>query len=193
MQGVYLSPEGYSNLGKVPYKPGTLNGLILIGQDRINGMEQINHFYKTSDDKKRKQAFAILHWFLIAQTHDFSWEKFEAQYKVLDGLYNLADDKERRRHSERPVFLAEKYGLVLPSWAHLNSKKESKLTILRNELVHEGKYAGEPIGYAHPKENYPLEFRSFNTKLICSALGIKTKYIKADPDNRDVWAWNIET
>ena len=193
LQGLYLTPEGYSYLGRVPYEPGKLNGLFLYGNDYINGMEKVNNFYKSSTQDKRNQLFASIHWFLIGQTYSFEWDRFNAQYMVLDGLYRLSGMKDNN-HASRPVELSKKYGIKLPKWAKLDSTgKKSELSKHRNELVHEAKYGGHPIGYSYPSENYSLEFVSFNTKLIAAALGIDTPYLKADPTNRCQWGWDIKT
>ena len=90
--------------------------------------------------------------------------------------------------------LAQYYRITLPKWAELDlSGKGSQLSKDRNELVHEAKYGGHPIGYSHPSENYSLEFTSFNTKLIAAVLDIHTPYLKADPTDRCQWKWGIKT
>lgn len=193
LQGLYLTPENYSYLGRVPYEPGKLNGLLLSGNDYVNGMERINDFYKSSAPEARKQMFASLHWFLAGQSYEFEWDRFDAQYKVLDGLYKLSGVK-AKSHADRPVELSKNYDLVLPKWAELDiNGRGSELSRHRNELVHEAKYGGHPIGYAYPSESYSLEFVSFNTKLLAAALGITTPYLKADPANRCQWGWDIKT
>jgi hypothetical protein len=192
LQGLYLTPDGYSYLGRIPYEPGRLNGLLLIKDDYVNGMEIVNNYYKSSSAKDRNQMFACLHWFLIGQSFNFEWDRFDAQYKVLDGIYRLSGIK-KVPHAGRPVELAKKYVIKLPKWAELDSTgNKSQLSIHRNELVHEAKYGGHPIGYSYPSENYSLEFTSFNTKLIAAALGIDTLYLQADPENRNQWGWDIK-
>jgi hypothetical protein len=193
LQGLYLTPEGYSYLGRTAYKPGKLNGLLLIGDDYANGMEIINQFYVSKNTEERNQMFSCIHWYLIGQAYHFDWDRFDAQYKVLDGLYKLSGVK-AKNHAGRPVELAKKYNLKLPPWAELcPAGKQSKLSIQRNELVHEAKYGGHPIGYSYPDENYSLEFTSFNTKLIAATLGIDTPYLAAEPNNRVCWRWDIKT
>lgn len=189
LQGIYLIPEGNLYFTRTAYESGKLNGLVLSGDDYVNGMEQLHHYFLNANQKDRKQLFAILHWFLIGQSHEFQWEIFDSQYKVLDGIYKLSG-VHAQTHAQRPIKLAEKYGVITPDWAELNEAK-SKLSILRNELVHEAKYAGEPIGYAHTENNYTLEFTSFNTKLICAILGLKTPYIKMNPECRQICGWDI--
>ena len=179
LQGLYLTPEGYSYLGRIPYEPGKLNGLLLMKDDYVIGMEIINDYYKSSSEEGRNQMFACIHWFSIGQSFSFEWDRFDAQYKVLDGIYRLSGITDVP-HASRPVELANKYNIKLPKWAELDSTgKKSQLSIHRNELVHEAKYGGHPIGYSYPSENYSLEFTSFNTKLIAAALGINTPYLQA--------------
>ncbi len=190
LQGLYLTPEGYSCINRVPYEPGKLNGLLLIGDDHVNGMEHINRFYWSSNKLQRDQIFAAIHWFLVGQTYKHLWEKFEANYKVLDGIYKLSELK-ASSHAQRPVILAEEYGISLPDWAVMNDKT-SRVSKERNQLFHEAKFGGVPIGYGYPEDNYYLEFTSFNTKLIAASLGINTPYLKATPNDRNMWGWNIE-
>ena len=201
LQGLYLTPEGYLYLGRTAYKPTELNGLLLIGDDCIKGMECINRFYIASNEEERNQMSACIHWYLVGQSYQFSWDKFDAQYKVMDGLWNLSgiaeENKRNKRkyipHPERPVKLAEKYEFKLPKWVELGGDGKSKLSKQRNELVHEAKYGGHPIGYSYPDDNYDLEFRSFNTKLIVAVLGIDTPYLHAESNNRLLWSWNIKS
>lgn len=191
LQGLYLTPEGYSYLGRTAYDPGKLNGLLLLGDDYVNGMECINEYYISSSPEDRNQMFSSIHWYLIGQAYHFDWDRFDAQYKVLDGLYKLSGIR-ANTHASRPVELAKKYNLKLPLWAKLDpTGKQSKLSKQRNELVHEAKYGGHPIGYSYPDENYSLEFTSFNTKLIAAVLGINTPYLAAEPNNRQYWGWDI--
>lgn len=199
LQGLYLTPEGYLYLGRTAYELSKLNGVGLFSDDYVNGMETINRFYINSSYKQRNQMFACIHWYLISQSYEFAWDKFDAQYKVMDGIWSISgiaeENKRNKRnyipHPERPMKLAEKYDLKLPKWVELNEDGKSELSKQRNELVHEAKYGGHPIGYAYPNENYNLEFRSFNTKLIAAALGINTSYLQAEPNFRIKGSWSI--
>ena len=206
LQGLYLNPKNYKYLGKTPYKPSTLNGLVLEQDDRVKGLEAINKFYiDAKTTQQRVQMQACIHWFLIAQTLDFEWEIFDAHYKVLDGLYKLYEiiygKQKQKRHHERAIIIANKFEIDLPEWAaemqvFNELKKEdvsiSKVSLIRNELVHEAKYAGQPIGYNYPNENFKLQFKAFNLKLICAFLGINTPYLQAPANNRMLWCWNIQ-
>ena len=131
LQGLYLTPEGYLFLGRIPYEPGKLNGLLLMKDDYVNGMEIINEYYKSSSEEDRNQMFACIHWFSMGQSVTFEWDRFDAQYKVFHGicrLYRISGVT----HSIRPVELANKYDVKFPIWAELNSTgMKSQLIINR--------------------------------------------------------------
>lgn len=205
LQGLYLNPKNYKYLGKTPYKPSTLNGLLLGQDDRVKGMEAINKFYiDAKTTQQRVQMQACIHWFLIAQTLDFEWEIFDAHYKVLDGLYRLLVHKIGKykvenfnndkyvKHAQRFIVLAKYFNLEIPNWADNTKTGNDNIAFIRNELVHEAKYAGQPIGYNYPNENFKLQFKAFNLKLICAFLGINTPYLQAPANNRMLWRWNIQ-
>ncbi|MES9996471.1 hypothetical protein [Desulfovibrio aminophilus] len=193
--GLYLLPENYLYFCKIPHNSLILHPLIAGKNDCEIGIMKIYQFYKSSKSEDRKQMFAILHWFLMGQTYDMEWDRFDAQYKVMDGLYRLARSKKIIKkapfHASRPVFMAEKFGIQLPSWAVLDPKGKSELSEMRNRLYHEAIFAGKPIGYECPKNNYSLEFPNFNLKMICKMLGLNTKYINVPPGDRQVHAWDL--
>ena len=71
------------------------------------------------------------------------------------------------------------------------SSGKSTLSKMRNELVHEAKYAGEPTGYAYPEENLDLEFVRFNAKLIAASVGLKSSFLQAEPNDRQPRLWKF--
>lgn len=187
--GVYLSPAEYYKIGRVAYEEGKLTGVTPYGKDIELALNYLAKFYDDSSAEKRAGMFAVIHWFLVGQSHYYPWDRFEAQYKVLDGLFKISGIA-RCSHTQRPTALAQKYSLQLPSWAELENGT-SVLSKLRNELAHEALYAEKAIGYAHPEENYDVDFSSFNTKLIAATLGIESRYLKASSQDRQYSAWDI--
>lgn len=196
LQGLCLCPEGQGAFSRTPYEPGSINKLRLYRSDREKGMEAINNYFINATTEQRLQMRACIHWYLIAYSMDHEWERFDAYYKVLDGLFRLNFKLNPNRskfipHSERHVELASLYGIQIPSWAVIEDKK-SVLSVQRNELAHEATFAGQPIGFSIPDESYSFELCAFLTKLIAATLGVKTDYLYALPDMRDYWSWDIE-
>jgi hypothetical protein len=192
LNGVYLNPAGHLFVNRAAYEIGKLTGVILVGNDAEKGITAFSQYYDKASKVQRKLLFAILHWFIVGQTYNFEWDKFDAQYKVLDGLFHLSG-LTAPNHASRPIELANNFGIKLPLWAQLNpDRKSSQLSNTRNELFHEARYAGQPIGYEYPKENFGLEFARFNSKIIVALVGLKTKFLQADPGNRDTWGWSFQ-
>lgn len=191
LNGVYLNPAGHYCIRKTPYKIGELTGCLPMKGDLEKGIKLFSIFYDNADDQHRRLGFAILHWFLLGQTYEFEWDIFDSQYKVLDAIYKLSGIKSCP-HAKRPVALAEKFNIQIPKWAVIDANtKSSSLSKTRNELVHEAKYGGHPIGYAYPEDNFRFELVRFNTKLILASFGLNSPFLKAEPENRFQFGWNF--
>ncbi|WP_417315921.1 hypothetical protein [Cycloclasticus pugetii] len=196
LQGLYLCPEGQGAFGRTPYEPGSINGLLLYRSDREKGMEAINNYFINATTEQRSQMRACIHWYLIAYSMDHEWERFDAYYKVLDGLFRLnfklkPNNSKFIRHHERPVELANLFGIQIPAWAVVNGTA-SILSIQRNELAHEATFANQPIGFSVPQVNYSFELSAFLTKLIAATLGLKTDYLYSEPDMCNYLMWDIK-
>jgi len=198
LNGLYLTPEGYACIRKVPYQEGKLSRLLLVKGDHEIGVRKIRQFLLNSNKQQVNSMRAILHWFLVGQSYEFEWDRFDAQYKVLDGIFKLASISSDS-HAERPVELVKHwghYGIILPDWAKIDApegrKPKSKLSRMRNDLYHEAIYAGTPIGYSYPEENYDLELVSFNVKFIAALFEIDTPYLRSAPNDRQYWAWDMK-
>lgn len=197
LYGVYLGPEGSLGINRIPYRLGKLTGVQPGSGDMSVGISAFLRYYQESSPEDRIRLKAVLHWFLLGQTYYFEWDRFDAQYKVLDGLSNLLGVS--GQHATKPARLVEKAGIRMPSWAEIEikntdkgSRKTCELAELRNELVHEARFNGVPIGYSYPKPNFHLEFPSLNVKLIAFLVGLRSPYLNADPENRDQWLWEFE-
>jgi hypothetical protein len=89
--------------------------------------------------------------------------------------------------------MAAKYGIQLPPWAELLTDRpdSSKLSTMRNDLVHEAIYASHPIGYSYPEENFDIELVAFNVRLIAAVIGLKTPVLTASPSDRAYHTWDL--
>lgn len=187
--GVYLLPTEHVSLTRLPYKVGMLTGVIPTGDDIPKAIAALSRYYD-ENLSNRNNMFAIIHWMLFGQTYQHEWERFDSQCKVLDGLYKVSGVN-ANKHAKRPKKLSELYGIDLPSWAEI-SNGDSKFSIARNEFAHEALYAGRPIGYAYPPENFDLELVAFNAKLIAATLGLKSNFQDLPCDLRVMSTWGIK-
>jgi hypothetical protein len=66
-------------LNRVPYQIGKLTGVIPVGDDAKKGMMALGHYFDKASQEQRTLAYAILNWFLLGQTYNFEWDRFDAQ------------------------------------------------------------------------------------------------------------------
>lgn len=192
LHGVYLMPADYNHIKITPYEVGKLTGVLPPDiSESVKGMEAFNSFYDNSPDEQRKLLYSIINWFLLGQCYEYAWDRFTAQYFVLDAIFKFSGLN--CSHAQRPEELAKHYNLPLPTWAKYDAKTRScKVSILRNELFHEAKYAGEPIGYKYPDENFDLEFVRFNLQLIISIIGLNSPILRKGVGSRGMDGWNFQ-
>lgn len=198
LHGVYLRPDGYLCIKKTPYELGKLTGVLPPNVDQcIKGMNAFSLFYDGSTHERRKLLFSIVHWFLLGQCYEYAWDRFSAQYIVLDTIFNLSGLN--TSHAERPQTLANNYRIAVPNWATTrtvvrNNRNVQTCTLadIRNDLFHEAKYAGQPIGYTYPEENFDLEFVRFNLQLIICILGLNSNILRSSVGQRGMDVWNFQ-
>ena len=191
LYGLYLAPDGFHYMYRVAYEPGKLTGIKPVRADVERGLSRISEKYDQLSPNDRGQLYAAIYWFLVGQSARNAWERFDSQYKVLDGIYNISGVNSPT-HAKRPSSLAKNYGIHIPEWAEIATDgKTCRLSVLRNELVHEAKFNGKPLGYSNPDENFDIEFRAFNLKLICVLLGLQTSFIASSVSRKWVRSWDF--
>ena len=125
-----------------------------------------------------KNYYAAIHWFLFGQSYSHVFEKFDAQYRVLDCCYKISTElnhiNRARYHAERIEKLCTYYDIFLPNWAKSKDGK-STLSELRNNLIHEAKYAGEPVGLNSDDKQLWFNLKLINERILLSILGVKSK------------------
>jgi hypothetical protein len=88
--------------------------------------------------------------------------------------------RQKVKHAERVVKMATNYCLDLPGWAETDSHGKSELSELRNELFHEAKWAGRPIGFTRPKSDaIDYELGLLNSRLLLALLGWNHPFIRS--------------
>ena len=83
--------------------------------------------------------------------------------------------------AEQAAVLADAHRIPLPDWAQvhtIDNKDVSRLSTLRNEFFHEGRYGGEPIGFDAPVETITLDLEAFVTRVILGMLSIDCAYVR---------------
>jgi hypothetical protein len=107
-------------------------------------------------------------------------------------LHRLIKGADRIPHALRPSFLATAYGIPVPEWA-VPTERGCEISQLRNEFFHEGRYGGEPIGFAHPPNppTIDLQMSAFNARLILGLLGLRCDYVNSRVDTRSMFGLGV--
>jgi hypothetical protein len=130
------------------------------------------------------KLIAINVLFLHARTvqYQHEWERFQAEYQVVDGLYSLAfrsrqmSDRmngRKRHHGERLEAICHTYGL---SEAEERFKYFVKL---RNALLHDALWDGRMPGEARSQESFyaSLSLHQLSRRAAFAILGMRGDYI----------------
>lgn len=190
LKGLRLIPQGWRHFYRTAIKPGHLVDF-RPSHDRA---EEVLHLAcdlwlgLASDPPLRRRYFGAFHWFLFAQSYTHPFELFHAQYIVLDTCWHIYERRkrppQRTKHTQRLPTLCEAYGLAHPTWP--NDAGELNLTTLRNELVHEGLYGGEPIGFANTGTDIEGMLAEFNGRLLLALLGLRHPYLATPIGSREL-------
>lgn len=190
VQGVRLVPEGWWHLYRAAVKPRAFGDLLAHAGAVQKVLAALECFWQSHTPEVRARLFGAVHWYVFGHCYQHQFECFNAQYTVLDTLFKidqLIQPPRKMVHAKRPAHLAQQYGLIVPSWAVVTGNPpECELSKLRNDMVHEARYAGAPIGFAHPKRDLPIdhELALFNCRLLLALIGVRCRYVRSAIDLR---------
>jgi hypothetical protein len=121
--------------------------------------------------KDRVAAAGLLFMHSRVPGYEWPWERFAFEYMTFDGLYALAapgqDLPARGMHSDRIRLLCGALGIPI------DSPTIDRIVAVRNELVHEVSFGGEPPGFSGHGAVFalPLRLRALNRRIIAALLG----------------------
>ncbi len=198
LNGQRLNPEGWGHLTKTSIKPGSLTDF------RINKTEMpklliLAEIYWAINQTNKELIVLMssaLHWYLFAHSYERYFEKFMAQYMVIDTLCKIASlqlNKKLPNHTERIQFLANEINLHCPTWGVVNGKS-SAISEIRNQLFHESRFSGSPIGFSYSK--FPIDIltqlEAFNCRLIAALIGAKGIYSKSSCETMQYHSFDVD-
>jgi len=186
LNGLHLLPESWGHYYKTPIKIGRLVGFILSETEIFKIMDQVIRKIMSKQFACLKSIFASLNWFLLSQSYSNYFEEFESQYRVIDSICKNVIELQKKEkmppHYQRIQKVCQVFNVTVPQWA-IPHEGKTEISSLRNELIHEGFFCGEPIGFNFPENNIVLELKTLNERLLLLCLGIDSDEIKNDISN----------
>jgi hypothetical protein len=197
-QGLRLIPEGWGHFYRVATKPGQLTDFILPEGDVPRLLDLAEGFWhRHQPDGVAATMFGAVHWYLFSHSYSHYFERFMMQYTVFDTIYNVQKrifGVTSRTHALRFKYMADSLEVTLPSWGEVDSDRESEISKLRNDLIHEAKFAGAPIGFAFPEMNGNIlvQLEAFNCRLIAAQLGARGRYSRSSCQTRQRYKFHFD-
>lgn len=186
--GMRFTPDGEGHLFPTPLKKGNLVSFIASDPEILSCIDTAKSTWIRASAENRKLLFSSIHWFLTSQSYKHQFEIFSWQYIVTDSLSAFFCSKDgttkRTSHSVRPQYLSKHLNTPLPSSflkGGTGNGVQSRLAEIRNCLIHEGLWLGQPIGYQSTHEGHELveQLKFFNSQIILGALGIECHFRRA--------------
>jgi len=201
-QGLRLIPEGWGHFYRVAVKQRKLSDFVILDQTVLKLLGLAEEFWhRHRIDGLASKMFGAIHWYLFSQSYRQYFERFMMQYIVLDTIYNIQasiSGIKCRAHAERVEYLSRALNVPVPSWGKVVSSggaKRSEISIIRNELFHEARFANAPIGFKFPtmdKGNMLIHLQSFNSRLFAALLGATGNYSRSSCENRNRHLFHID-
>lgn len=198
-KGLLLRPDGHGHFYKAATSSGQLCDFFISKSETIALLNFAARFWDENKSSKiRNLMFGAIHWHLFSFSYCHAFERFMTQYTVFDSIWKINEilrpNIHAESHASRLIILAELHDLYLPKWAELITKKQSRITKIRNELIHEAQFYGKPIGFAVPPSgsNINLEFEAFNSRLLAATLGAVGPYTRSPCDTQQIHSFDID-
>lgn len=180
LEGVRLTREGWKHFLKAPLELHKVGDLICDKREISEVLKIASESWLTASGEIRLRLFGAVHLLVFSGLYEYDFERFAGAYSVLDTLYWVFCTRggPKMRHATRASGLAEHFGMPVPAWAVL-ANNSCALSELRNQLVHEARYAGAPTGFAYPAD-YPMismELDGFVRRMLLTTLGVRCGYV----------------
>lgn len=199
LKGLRLLPAEWFHFYRAAIKPGKLVDFVCSPTEIEEVTARACDFWRAIPDQSAERALlGLFHWYLFGQSYEHEFERFGAQYTVLDGCFSFlkrwgkAPDQS---HARRPEWLCKRFSIPVPDWAAVQGDK-SAIAVLRNEFVHDAQYAGHPIGFAFPDgvlQNIEPELTNLNARLLLAILGVEADYIHSTVNTRQISGLDLKT
>ena len=184
LDGMLLVREGWNHFYKTPIEPAKLVDFVCTEDEMSQAVDMATRRWRGLDRDCQKWMLGAIHWYCFTAAYEHQFERFGGLYIVLDTLYRIhvrLGGSAADTRAEQAAVLADAHRIPLPDWAQvhtIDNKDVSRLSTLRNEFFHEGRYGGKPIGFDAPEENITLEFEAFVTRVILGMLSVHCAYVR---------------
>lgn len=199
-KGQHVSQHPNAFLDAASVKTGTITDFSMDHKSFEKAMALLDQFWidHLKEPRHYKRVIAVINALYLAERpHLLDYEEFNLLYMALDSLSKLTQTlfpapAGRIPHTKRIKAMCDALGLTTPDWACPNPKN-SEISIIRNDTLHEALFFGEPLGYAvydnqttgRQHRNVLLEMKALICRLLIAILfGTTNQYIRSPTGTR---------
>lgn len=178
-------------------KPGLLTDFRFLEKRTPSLLDKAEIFWQShQNDGLIDLMTNAIHWYLYAHSYNQYFERFMAQYMVMDTLYKIiqpANNKQRVTHKQRVQYISNTLDITCPSWGVLKNN-DTEISKIRNNLFHESSFAGKPIGFGFPSDNSHIliSLEAFNCRVIAAIIGAVGDYSRSSCEAMQVFMFDID-
>lgn len=191
--GYRLLPKGHGHLQRAAIRRSHLTDIATdpteLGR-ALGIIDKTRQRYSAEQERLILASISAYYWG-IGCTHQF--EQLAHLYVSLDAIckFHFTGMSLEPAHWERARALAKHLKIPVPWWARKhrriqNVRPKSSLSALRNQMTHEGLFAGEPFGYAVYPRQIDLDLQGLVSRAVVAALGLRCAYIHTPVDTRQM-------
>lgn len=185
-----MIPSSGRYLYRTAISKGQLSGFYSTKKETEKFLYCLDRFVIKHNKETVKKLERMVSIFLMGQVFETTDTKFFYQYAVLDALYALCEPVRRDAHPYRIKALAERFNLILPTWATdaegVNCQK-SPLALLRNYFFHEAVFDASQNGQFQEKNfRITFELTNFNSRLIAAIVGYEGEFCRSSCQTRSM-------
>lgn len=202
--GLRLTPTEAGFLDATPLNPGSLVDFVLSTfADLTKSVELAEKFWSDhrSFPERARLVQAIIHALFLGQNpRNLQFESFLFLYTAFDACYKLASSSQISNswvgHSDRIKWMCDQFGIRPPAWSTRSSSAESELVKIRNLMVHEALFMGDPLGFGlhgiGTDINLILEMQALLCRFVVALLGGgQTDYVRSPIDTRQKFSLKL--
>lgn len=181
LKGMRITRRNYAYLDATPIEKSRLTDFVMVGKAFEAAMLLCDYFFKKHSGNAPKKIAGAMHAMFMASTpHLLGFERFGYLYTSIDACYSafrsIFNVDGRVGHYERPSIMCDVLGIPMPVWAEPDNKA-TYISRLRNDMVHDALFFGEPLGFStfksmqnSPCRNIVMEMKGFVCKILMALL-----------------------
>lgn len=197
--GMRLTSTEAGYVDATPVRAGKLVDFIcgrMWAQQALAHAEAFWHAHK-GNSRTIKRVEGIVHSLFLSQApQSLEFERFSYLYMALDACFALtssiiATPAGRPTHTARLHWMCQQFDIPTPPWAQETAGRDTEVSFIRNNTLHEALFFEEPLGFAHYDDSsastlhVPLQMEALTCRLLVALFGIPDRdYIRSSLDSR---------